>query len=121
MQVASCMESGSAGVAGVPCEWVALICCDKFADVLQYTFLLPASKNLPRQVIDFKTGKTKQRSSVGVRMPKEPIVQVWSCIQHLQRHGHCMAACFSRLLQLYQLLQYVSAFRGLENVGQSSM
>lgn len=43
---------------------------------LQYTFLLPASKNLPRQVIDFKTGKTKQRNSVGVRMPKDPIVKV---------------------------------------------
>jgi tRNA threonylcarbamoyl adenosine modification protein (Sua5/YciO/YrdC/YwlC family) len=40
-----------------------------------YTFILPASKNLPRQVIDFKTGKTKQRNSVGVRMPKDPIVQ----------------------------------------------
>jgi hypothetical protein len=51
---------------------VMVVCCC----CLQYTFILPASKNLPSQVIDFKTGKTKQRKSVGVRMPDEQITQV---------------------------------------------
>jgi tRNA A37 threonylcarbamoyladenosine synthetase subunit TsaC/SUA5/YrdC len=44
--------------------------------VAQYTIILPASKNLPSQVVDFKKGKTQKRKSVGVRYPDEPIAQV---------------------------------------------
>lgn len=40
-----------------------------------YTIILPASKNLPSQVVDFKKGKTQKRKSVGVRYPDNPIVQ----------------------------------------------
>eukprot|EP00803_Ostreobium_quekettii_P009755 evm.model.scf_182.2 EVM.evm.TU.scf_182.2 scf_182:30063-33589(+) len=40
-----------------------------------YTFILPASKKLPKQVLDFDSGKSKQRRSVGVRMPDDPIAQ----------------------------------------------
>ena len=43
---------------------------------MQYTIILPASKNLPSQVVDFKKGKTQKRKSVGVRYPDEPIAQV---------------------------------------------
>jgi tRNA A37 threonylcarbamoyladenosine synthetase subunit TsaC/SUA5/YrdC len=44
--------------------------------VLQYTFILPASKSLPSQMVDWVKGKTKQRKSVGVRMPDNVICQV---------------------------------------------
>lgn len=43
---------------------------------LQYTFILGASKNLPSQVVDFRKGKTRQRKSVGVRMPDDPVCRV---------------------------------------------
>jgi tRNA A37 threonylcarbamoyladenosine synthetase subunit TsaC/SUA5/YrdC len=43
---------------------------------LQYTFILGASKNLPSQVVDFRKGKTRQRKSVGVRMPDDPVCKV---------------------------------------------
>jgi tRNA A37 threonylcarbamoyladenosine synthetase subunit TsaC/SUA5/YrdC len=46
---------------------------------LQYTFILTASKNLPSQVVDFRKGKTRQRKSVGVRMPDDPICKVRMC------------------------------------------
>jgi tRNA A37 threonylcarbamoyladenosine synthetase subunit TsaC/SUA5/YrdC len=42
----------------------------------QYTFILGASKNLPSQVVDFRKGKTRQRKSVGVRMPDDPVCKV---------------------------------------------
>jgi len=44
--------------------------------LVQYTIILPASKNLPSQVVDFKKGKTQKRKSVGVRYPDEPISRV---------------------------------------------
>lgn len=48
----------------------------------QYTIILPASKNLPSQVVDFKKGKTQKRKSVGVRYPDEPIVQVGTSVSN---------------------------------------
>ena len=41
----------------------------------QYTFILPASKALPNQVVDPQRGKTRQRLSVGVRWPDAAVVQ----------------------------------------------
>ena len=43
---------------------------------LQYTFILTASKQLPKQCTDYQSGKTKQRKSVGVRMPDDITLQV---------------------------------------------
>eukprot|EP00877_Chromochloris_zofingiensis_P003194 jgi/Chrzof1/12876/Cz07g10170.t1 len=40
-----------------------------------YTFILPASKNLPSQMVDFYKGTTKHRKSVGVRVPDNSICQ----------------------------------------------
>lgn len=42
----------------------------------QYTFVLPATKNLPPQCIDFMSGKNIHRKSVGVRMPADAVCQV---------------------------------------------
>lgn len=42
----------------------------------QYTLILPASKNLPSQCVDFMRSKTLHRKSVGVRMPGHRITQV---------------------------------------------
>ncbi|WIA42891.1 hypothetical protein OEZ86_008806 [Tetradesmus obliquus] len=50
-----------------------------------YTFILGASKNLPSQVVDFRKGKTRQRKSVGVRMPDDPV-----CRAVLQGLGGCL-------------------------------
>jgi len=40
-----------------------------------YTFILGASKSLPKQCLDFQTGRSKQRKTVGVRMPDHPVCQ----------------------------------------------
>lgn len=40
-----------------------------------YTFVLPATKNLPSQCIDFMSGKTIHRKSVGVRLSADPVCQ----------------------------------------------
>lgn len=51
----------------------------------QYTLILPASKNLPSQTVDFLKGRTFHRKSVGVRVSSEPVCQVCTaCV---------MAAC----------------------------
>lgn len=42
----------------------------------QYTLILHASKRLPKQCVDYLTGKAKQRRTVGVRLPGDPICQV---------------------------------------------
>ena len=47
--------------------------------LLQYTFILHASKALPKQVTDWEAGKSRQRKSVGVRMPDDVICQVTPC------------------------------------------
>lgn len=38
-----------------------------------YTFILPATKNLPSQCIDFMKGKNIHRKSVGVRLSSDPV------------------------------------------------
>ena len=43
---------------------------------LQYTFILTASKQLPKQCTDYQSGKSKQRKSVGVRIPDDDVLQV---------------------------------------------
>ena len=43
---------------------------------LQYTFILLASKQLPKQCVDYLSGKSKTRRSVGVRMPADDCCQV---------------------------------------------
>ena len=40
-----------------------------------YTLILPASKNLPSQMVDFMRGKTIHRKSVGVRITDDPVCQ----------------------------------------------
>ncbi|KAK9823103.1 hypothetical protein WJX72_000273 [[Myrmecia] bisecta] len=40
-----------------------------------YTFILLASKQLPKQCVDYLTGKSKTRRSVGVRLPADDICQ----------------------------------------------
>ncbi|KAK9839648.1 hypothetical protein WJX81_003060 [Elliptochloris bilobata] len=40
-----------------------------------YTLILHASKRLPKQCVDYLTGKAKQRRTVGVRLPGDPICQ----------------------------------------------
>lgn len=40
-----------------------------------YTLILPASKNLPKQVTDFDTGAKKKRTTVGVRLVDNVICQ----------------------------------------------
>lgn len=40
-----------------------------------YTFILPATKNLPSQCIDFMKGTSIHRKSVGVRLPADPVCQ----------------------------------------------
>ncbi len=43
---------------------------------MQYTFILTASKQLPKQCTDYQSGKSKQRKSVGVRIPDDAVLQV---------------------------------------------
>ncbi|PSC72926.1 translation factor-like [Micractinium conductrix] len=40
-----------------------------------YTFILPASKELPKAVTNLDKGKSKKRSEVGVRLPDDPVAQ----------------------------------------------
>jgi len=42
----------------------------------QFTLILHASKRLPKQCVDYLTGKAKQRRTVGVRLPGDAICQV---------------------------------------------
>lgn len=42
----------------------------------QYTFIMLAGKAVPKQCVDYLSGKVKTRRSIGVRMPADPICQV---------------------------------------------
>jgi tRNA A37 threonylcarbamoyladenosine synthetase subunit TsaC/SUA5/YrdC len=59
-----------------------------------YTFILPASKNMPKlKMVDGKVKKkTKQRSTVGVRIPDHPV-----CQEILNLLGRCV--CLPLLFQ----------------------
>eukprot|EP00891_Asterochloris_glomerata_P001112 jgi/Astpho2/1112/fgenesh1_pg.00020_%23_12_t len=52
-----------------------------------YTFILHASKALPKQVTDWEAGKSRQRKSVGVRMPDDIICQ--TILSQLERPMLC--------------------------------
>jgi tRNA A37 threonylcarbamoyladenosine synthetase subunit TsaC/SUA5/YrdC len=41
----------------------------------QYTLILHASKAMPKQCVDYLSGKVKPRRTVGVRMPGDAICQ----------------------------------------------
>ena len=43
---------------------------------LQYTLILLASKKMPKQCVDYLTGQSRTRRTVGVRMPGDPICLV---------------------------------------------
>ncbi|CAK0735793.1 hypothetical protein CVIRNUC_000640 [Coccomyxa viridis] len=45
-----------------------------------YTLILLASKKMPKQCVDYLTGQSRTRRTVGVRMPGDPI-----CLEVLQR------------------------------------
>ena len=47
---------------------------------MQYTFILTASKQLPKQCTDYQSGKSKQRKSVGVRIPDDAVLQVLALV-----------------------------------------
>ena len=53
---------------------------------LQYTFILTASKQLPKQCTDYQSGKSKQRKSVGVRIPDDTVLQVICKLQNAFVH-----------------------------------
>lgn len=40
-----------------------------------YTFIMQASKQVPKQITNFDTGKSKRRSTVGIRVPDNDICQ----------------------------------------------
>lgn len=46
---------------------------------MQYTLILCASKRMPKQCLDYLTGHSRSRRTVGVRMPGDPICQVVTC------------------------------------------
>ena len=42
----------------------------------QYTLILLAGKALPKQCVDYISGKSKTRRTVGVRLVDDPVCQV---------------------------------------------
>ena len=52
--------------------------------------ILPASKNLPKQIIDFDAGKSKKRSTVGVRLVDNVVCQ--ELLKRLERPLLCSSA-----------------------------
>lgn len=52
-----------------------------------YTFILLAGKALPKQCVDYLSGKSKTRRSVGVRMPSDVICQ--AILEQLERPLLC--------------------------------
>lgn len=55
-----------------------------------YTLILNASKALPKQVLNFDSGKSKHRSTVGVRIPDDCICQ--AILEQLDRPLLCTTA-----------------------------
>ncbi|GAB4820465.1 hypothetical protein N2152v2_007511 [Parachlorella kessleri] len=55
-----------------------------------YTFILHASKELPKQVTNFTSGRSKQRTTVGVRVPDCPVCQY--ILEQLDRPLLCSTA-----------------------------
>ncbi|DBA67532.1 TPA: hypothetical protein ACH3X2_001810 [Trebouxia sp. C0005] len=63
-----------------------------------YTFILTASKQLPKQCTDYQSGKSKQRKSVGVRIPDDAVLQ--AVLSQLDRPLLCTSAHVEELEQL---------------------
>jgi tRNA threonylcarbamoyl adenosine modification protein (Sua5/YciO/YrdC/YwlC family) len=59
-----------------------------------YTLILNASKEIPKQITNFETGRSKRRSTVGVRMPSDPICQY--VLSQLERPLLCTTARVER-------------------------
>lgn len=55
-----------------------------------YTLILQASKSLPKQIVNFQSGRSKQRSTVGVRLPDDVVCQ--TILQQLDRPLLCTTA-----------------------------
>lgn len=55
-----------------------------------YTFIMQASKEVPKQVTNFETGHSKRRSTVGIRMPNSQVCQ--SILQRLHGPLICSSA-----------------------------
>jgi len=55
-----------------------------------YTLILLASKDLPRQVTNFDSGRSKHRATVGVRLPDDQICQ--AILEQLDRPLLCTTA-----------------------------
>lgn len=69
---ATCIENLSGGGSLIEqLQYVILL-----FSVFQFTLILPASKELPKQCIDYESGKSKQRRKVGVRWADNRICQV---------------------------------------------
>jgi tRNA threonylcarbamoyl adenosine modification protein (Sua5/YciO/YrdC/YwlC family) len=55
-----------------------------------YTLILPASKELPKQVTNYESGRSKHRSTVGVRLPNDDACQ--AVLAQLERPLLCSTA-----------------------------
>lgn len=67
------------GAPNPPCSMLFAFCAialSALAALLQYTFILHASKEMPKQVTNFTSGRSKQRTTVGVRVPDCTVCQV---------------------------------------------
>ena len=88
---------------------------------VQYTLILHASKAMPKQCVDFLSGKSKPRRTVGVRMPGDAICQVSrlhfkTSTCHMTTHVlHATAGSYERypmahiVAKLQELIVYASA------------
>lgn len=52
-----------------------------------YTIILQASKALPKQITNYQSGRKKQRSTVGIRLPADPVCQ--ALLERLERPLLC--------------------------------
>lgn len=53
---------------------------ERMPHAVQYTLILCASKKMPKQCVDYLTGQSKSRRTVGIRIPGDPICQVLSSV-----------------------------------------
>lgn len=62
-----------------------------------YTLILSASKSLPKQITNFESGSSKKRSTVGVRLPDDPVCQ--EVLARLERPLLCTTATVDEALR----------------------
>lgn len=58
-----------------------------------YTLILHASKEMPKLVLNYQSGKSKRRVTVGVRLPDDPVCQ--AILERLERPLLCTTATMS--------------------------